>query len=261
MSGITLTVEKATLAVGERELVRDLTFSVRAGERWVLLGPNGAGKSTLLTTLAGVRAPNAGHVRLGPDEVSRLSVADLAQRRALAADRWVDPFAATVLDTVLTARHRFASRHDRDPQAHDIAAQTLALMDCAALTARDVRSLSRGERQRVAIATALAQQTPLLLLDEPTAHQDPRHQALVLGALAGLTEVAVVASLHDMNAAALFATHVLLLSGHGAWRAGPVREVLTAPNLSELFEAQVLAFEHAAGTLFTLADSTRVGHR
>lgn len=246
----TLTVDRLTLAAGLRELVRDLSFSVHAGERWVLLGPNGAGKSTLLATLAGVRSPPYGRVQLGVDDVARLSVAELAQRRALMTDRWADPFAATVLDTVLTARYRFAP--DRDPDARDVATHALASIDGAALSARDVRSLSRGERQRVALAAALAQQTPLLLLDEPTAHQDPRHQALVLSVLAGLRDVAIVASLHDMNAAARFATHALLLSGGGHWHAGPVSDVLTAPNLSQLFDAPVVAVEHFGGTVFTL---------
>jgi iron complex transport system ATP-binding protein len=258
MSATALTIDRVTLAAGGRELVRDLSFAVNAGERWVLLGPNGAGKSTLLAALAGVRAPDAGHVRLGSDEVSRLSAAELAQRRALMTDRWLDPFAATVLDTVRTARYRFAARAGRDdaPAEHDVA-QALAALDCAALATHDVRSLSRGERQRVALATALAQRTPLLLLDEPTAHQDPRHQALVLGALERLNEVSMVASLHDMNAAAHFATHALLLSGRGTWRAGPAAEVLTAANLSELFDARVLAAQHEAGTVFYLANGTR----
>ena len=120
-----------------------------------------------------------------------------------------------------------------------LAQSMLTLMDCSEFSGRDVRELSRGERQRVAIATALAQAAPLVLMDEPTAHQDPRHQALVLSRLAALSGRSFVAAIHDLNAASHFATHVLLLDGAGHWRAGPVAEVLTAAHLSELFETEV----------------------
>jgi iron complex transport system ATP-binding protein len=95
----------------------------------------------------------------------------------------------------------------------------------------------------VAIATALAQDTPILLLDEPTSHQDPAHQAWVLRRLAAHSGRTVIAVLHDINAAARFSTHVLLLSGAGWWRAGPRSEVLTAQSLSTLFGASIRVVE------------------
>jgi iron complex transport system ATP-binding protein len=150
-------------------------------------------------------------------------------------DRWLDPFSASVLETVLTARYRFGP----DDGARDVAYAALNEMDCAHLAQRDIRGLSRGERQRVAIATALAQDTPVLLLDEPTSHQDPGHQAWVLARLAARGRQTVVAVLHDINAAARFATHVLLLSGAGWWRAGRRSEVLTAQELSKLFDTRI----------------------
>jgi iron complex transport system ATP-binding protein len=167
--------------------------------------------------------------------VSRYSVQQLAAQRALVNDRWIDPFSATVLDTVLTARYRFGP----EDGAREVAMAALDEMDCAGLAQRDVRGLSRGERQRVAIATALAQDTPVLLLDEPTSHQDPGHQAGVLRRLAARERQTVVAVLHDINAASRFATHALLLSGAGWWRAGVRREVLTAQGLSTLFDARI----------------------
>jgi iron complex transport system ATP-binding protein len=149
---------------------------------------------------------------------------------------------------VLTARFRFGGASAAAVQA---ARDELARLDCGGLADRDVRSLSRGERQRVALATALLQDAPLLLLDEPTAHQDPRHQALVLERLAQLGGRTVMATLHDVNAAARLATHVLLLTGHGAWTAGTAQAVLTPARLSELF-----------GTRFgvVLADGQRLFH-
>jgi len=233
-----LSIDSLTLCAEGRVLVRDLSMQVGPGERWAVLGPNGAGKSTLLAVCAGVRVPLQGGIRVLGDAVAQTSVGALAARRALMSDRWVDPFAATVLDTVLTARHYLGRPGAQDV---DAAHQCLSMLDAQALCARDVRSLSRGERQRVALATTLAQETPLVLLDEPTAHQDPRHQVLVLDALCApvFAQRAFVVSMHDMNAAARFATHVLLLTGHGGWYAGERSEVLTAERLSVVFGTQM----------------------
>jgi iron complex transport system ATP-binding protein len=218
---------------GQRTLVHALSWEVHAGERWVVLGPNGAGKSTLLAAVAGVRRVDAGSVVYDGAPLAALDVAAQATRRALVTDRWHDPFSASVTQTVLTARYRFG---ENDAAAAAVAADALARLDCTHLAHEDVRVLSRGERQRVAIATALAQETPVVLLDEPIAHQDPRHQGLVLAALRAAPGRTIVASLHDVNAALRFATHALLLTGRGTWRAGPAGEQLTARRMSELFE-------------------------
>jgi len=235
---------RLTLRAGDRLLVESLDLDIATGSRWVVLGPNGAGKSTLLATLAGARRPDSGNVRLDGRPLDGWDVQALAARRALLADGWLDPFAASVLETVLTARYRLGAA---DEHGERIARDWLARFDCAALPARDVRSLSRGERQRVAIATALTQETPLLLLDEPVAHQDPRHQALVIDALAQLGSRTLVASMHDLNAAARLATHALLLSGRGDWIAGDAGRVLTAERLSALFGTTIEALTTGDG--------------
>lgn len=224
------------LRAGERELVRGLALDVHAGERWVVLGPNGAGKSTLLAALAGARRCDGGSILLAGAPLEGWSVEQMAEQRALLTDRWHDPFSASVLDTVLTGRFRLGPD---DPHGELVARHWLSEFDCDTLVARDVRLLSRGERQRVALATALAQEASLVLLDEPIAHQDPRHQSLVLERLARADDRTLIASLHDMNAAARFATHALLLTGQGDWRAGPAEEILTAVQLSALFQTPV----------------------
>jgi iron complex transport system ATP-binding protein len=232
------------LRAGERLLVDSLDLRVEAGSRWVVLGPNGAGKSTLLATLAGARRADGGEVWLRGRPIATWDAQTLAAQRALLPDGWIDPFAATVLDTVLTARYRLGAA---DGQGEQVARAWLARFDCAALTAHDVRSLSRGERQRVAIATTLTQEAPLLLLDEPIAHQDPRHQALVIDELACLSGRTLVASLHDLNAAARLATHALLLTGRGRWVAGPADDVLNAERLSALFDTPIDALPLVPG--------------
>jgi iron complex transport system ATP-binding protein len=245
---------EVSLTAGERELVRALTLAVHEGERWVVLGPNGAGKSTLLAALAGVRDAQRGAVVLAGRTLGAWGVDEMAEQRALVTDRWHDAFAASVLDTVLTARFRLGAA---DAEGSRVARAWLAEFDCAQLAERNVRLLSRGERQRVALATALAQDTPLVLLDEPIAHQDPRHQALVLDRLARTPGRTLVATMHDMNAAARFATHALLLTGRGDWSAGAALDVLTAPHLAALFETDVQTVQAAGGALYFVTGANR----
>ena len=196
-----LELRAVTLKTATRTLVEALSVDIRSGERWTVLGPNGAGKSTLLAAIAGARPVEAGEISLRGRPVRTWPAHELARARALLADRWIDPFSHTVIDTVLTARYVF--RDETGAEGH--ARGWLQRFDCIELADRDVRQLSRGERQRVAIATALAQDTSLVLLDEPTAHQDPRHQALVVQQLTSLADRALIACLHDLNAAARFA--------------------------------------------------------
>jgi iron complex transport system ATP-binding protein len=230
-----ISLDRVELRTPSRVLVRDLSLAVEPGQRWAVLGPNGAGKSTLLAAMAGARAVDAGTVRIAAQPIRSLPEHELAMRRALVTDRWSDPFSSTVLDTVLTARFVFRD----DAAESDRVVRILDEFDAAHLIDEDVRRLSRGERQRVAIVTALAQSTPLVLLDEPTAHQDPRHQALVIDRLVALGRRGLVASLHDLNAAARFATHALLLDGRGACRAGTAAAILTPAALTDLFGSPI----------------------
>jgi iron complex transport system ATP-binding protein len=242
MSAPLLSCRGLEIRAGDRCLVRALDLDVAAGERWALVGPNGAGKTSLLMVLAGARAADAGTIALAGRPIGAWGVEALAGLRALVADRWFDPFASSVLDLVVAARYRLRGADaapGKDGSAESFARACLAAMDCAALAARDVRYLSRGERQRVAVAVALAQDTAVLLLDEPISHQDPRHQIQVLQALSDRPGCTCIGALHDVNAAARFASHALLLYGDGRWLAGPAAAVLTRANLSPLFETAI----------------------
>ena len=229
-----------TLRAGTRELARDLSLQVRAGELWCVLGPNGSGKTTLLHTLAGVHAPAAGQVRLMDHEVAHMPPEQLARWRGLLTQTVHDSFAARALEVVLLGRHPHHVRWSFDDDAQDrrIAREALAAVDAALLSGRDVTTLSGGERQRVAIAALLAQQVPLMLLDEPTAHLDLKHQIGVLEhlhTLVGGGSRAAVIALHDLNLAARFASHALLLGG-AAPLAGAVDDVMTDATLSAVFQ-------------------------
>jgi iron complex transport system ATP-binding protein len=252
-----LALDRVRLDVGGRTLVDDLSLEICAGQRWAVLGPNGAGKSTLLAVLAGARPADEGQLTTGGRALHALDELELARLRALVADRWIDPFASSVIDTVLTARYSLPGDLNGSGSGAALASALLAKLDCDGLADRDVRKLSRGERQRVAIATALAQETPLVLLDEPTAHQDPRHQAWVVSYLAALSDRALVASLHDINAAARFATHVLLLTGRASYVAGPAADVLDDAALSALFETRISSIAVDDGRYFRVHPAQR----
>ena len=234
-----LDASNLTLRAGARELMNDLSLRVQAGELWCVLGPNGSGKTTLLHTLAGVHAPAAGRVLMMNADLARCPPEQLARWRGLLTQTVHDSFSATALDVVLLGRHphhgRWSFDDDEDRRsAHD----ALAAVDAAALSARDVTTLSGGERQRVAIAALLAQRVPLMLLDEPTAHLDLRHQIGVLEHLRALVQAgggAAVIALHDLNLAARFASHALVLGGASPV-AGAIDEVMTEDTLSAAFD-------------------------
>jgi iron complex transport system ATP-binding protein len=236
-----------TLRAGGRTLLDSLTQGFGPGQSWCVAGPNGAGKTTLLTVLAGLRPPEAGQALLDGAPLARWSAAALARRRAWTAQQQHDDFDASVLDIVLLARHPWRSGWGWESEA-DMQAGRAALgaLDIAPLARRNVRTLSGGERQRVAIAAALAQDTGLLLLDEPLAHLDLRHQ---IGALRLLAECAdngrcVLFSCHDLNLARRFATHALLLDGRGGAVAGPARETLSSVHATRAFGHPFVLLRH-----------------
>lgn len=226
------------LQVGPRTLVDDLHLHIGRGELWALVGPNGSGKTTLLHTLAGLRAPDAGTLRLAGRAYADWPAGEAACLRGLLPQVIGDSFSAGVLELVLIGRHPHLARWAWEGEGdREIARAALAAVDMAGSEDRDVLSLSGGERQRVAIAALLAQDPLALLLDEPLAHLDLHHQLLLMRHLQTLVAAqhkAVLLSVHDLNLAARFATHALVLGPHGH-HAGPAAEVLQEAVLSEAF--------------------------
>jgi iron complex transport system ATP-binding protein len=253
-----------TLRVNERVLVERLDWRVAAGESWCVIGPNGAGKSTLLRTLAGLRTPETGSVLLAGRRLQDWPLPALARERAFLAQSRGDAFAYRVIETVLMARHPYhADRYWEGSDDHAAAEQALRTLDALHLAQRDVRTLSGGERQRVAIAALLAQETPLLLLDEPANALDLAHQVAMTTLLAQLCRDqgrAVVSVGHDLNLAWSGATHALLLHGDGEWRAGPVHEVMRADLLGACLGHPIAVLQHEGRTIFLPEAPAAVQH-
>ncbi|MFH8450110.1 heme ABC transporter ATP-binding protein [Streptomyces fungicidicus] len=238
--------EAAGLSVrlGAREVLTDVGLRVRAGEVLALVGPNGAGKSTLLSALAADLPPTSGTVRIDGRAASGWSAPELALRRAVLPQSASLSFPFTVGEVVRMGRAPWAaSRPDEDEAA---VAGAMAATEVTGFAARPFSALSGGERARVALARVLAQRAPLLLLDEPTAALDLRHQELVLRLCRARAHAgdAVVVVLHDLGLAAAYAHRVAILRAGRVAADGPPEEVFTQRLLSEVYEQPVEVFPH-----------------
>ncbi|MGO1174458.1 MAG: ABC transporter ATP-binding protein [Actinomycetaceae bacterium] len=227
-----------TVAYGERVAVADLDLEVPPGSLTVVLGPNACGKSTLLRALAGVLPRRSGTVLLDGHELDSLAPRALARRVALLPQSATAPDGLRVADLVARGRYphrtllgRWTAEDDR--AVHDAMAAT-GVLD---LSAREVSALSGGQRQRVWIAMTLAQETPILLLDEPTTFLDLAHQVEVLELCAELHAQGrtLVVVLHDIAQAARYATHLVVLRAGRLVAQGPPADVLDRALVAEVF--------------------------
>jgi len=229
-----------TVTYRERNVLESVDLAIEAGERVALIGPNGAGKSTLLRVASGLLRPSHGHAELGDARVSDLDRLDVARRLAVVPQQATLPFATRVEEVVGLGRlpHEHPLRGAR-PSDRAAIAGAIERVGVGHLLGRDVRELSLGERQLVLIALAVAQATPLLVLDEPTVHLDLRHQVGAMELLVDLNErdgTTILAVLHDLGMAAHFFPRLVLLD-HGRIVAdGTPDEVLTPARIRDGFE-------------------------
>jgi iron complex transport system ATP-binding protein len=235
--------EDVVVAYRERTIIRGVSLSIASGERVALVGPNGAGKSTLLRVLAGLVAPRSGRVLLGGDPVATLDRPAIARRMAAVPGQAALPFSARVEEVVALGRLPHEDPF-RGPRAADRAAVDAAIsrVGIDRLRGRDARELSLGERQLVLVALAVAQAAPLLVLDEPTAHLDLRHQVAVMELLADLNArdgTTILAVLHDLTLARHFFPRLVLLDRGQVVADGPPSAVLTAERVQAVFGVDV----------------------
>jgi iron complex transport system ATP-binding protein len=257
-SGPALACCALTVTVPGRVLVAGLELGVECGRFVGVLGENGAGKTLTLHTLAGLRPPSGGRVRLFGGWLDQEPQRRRARRLGLLAQHDADPFPSTVLESALIGRHPHVDFW-RWESAEDVCAarRALARVDLAGLEHRSVATLSGGERRRLALATVLAQDPDVYLLDEPLNHLDPHHQLDVLRLFKAETRAGklVFASLHDVNLAAQFTDDVLLLFGDGEWLFGTAEAVLSQANLSRLYRMPVEQIEAGGRRIFLAASA------
>ncbi|MEY9212344.1 ABC transporter ATP-binding protein [Thermobifida halotolerans] len=227
-----------TVSYGGDAILHDLSVTVPAGSFTVIVGPNACGKSTLLRSLARLLPARSGGVLLDGADIRALRTKELARRVGLLPQSSTAPEAITVVDLVSRGRHPhqgvFRQWSDDDERAVRDALSTTRL---TALSQTPVDQLSGGQRQRVWIAMVLAQQTPVVLLDEPTTFLDIAHQIDVLELCAALNADGrtLVAVLHDLNQAARYATHLIAMKDGKIVAEGPPRSVVTEELVSRVF--------------------------
>ncbi|ANH23231.1 Hemin import ATP-binding protein HmuV [Corynebacterium pseudotuberculosis] len=230
-------VRDLTVAIGEKILLDKVTFEARRGEITGLIGPNGAGKSTLLAAISGDLERSSGTIDILGHDPATSSPKSLARIRAVMMQDVSVSFEFLVRDVVAMGRRPWEGT-EKQLFERPLIDAALAATDAAHLAGRDVITLSGGERARVALSRVLAQQTPVVMLDEPTAALDIRHQEQVLGlmrTIARETDVAVIVVLHDLNAAAAYCNRIVCLANGSVAQEGNVDSVYTDENLSTVY--------------------------
>lgn len=239
MSLTSVDARSVTTGYGPTDVVHGVDMSLPPGRTTVLVGPNGSGKSTLLKSLARLLPIRSGTVHVGQDDARALSGRDLARRLAMLTQGRPTPVGLTVREVVAFGRYPHRGRWNRnDPQGGAAIDRALDLTGLTHLADRDADTLSGGQAQRVWLAACLAQDTDVLLLDEPTTYLDLRHQVELLDLIRDLADhhgITVGVVLHDLDQAAALADHLVLLDAGRVVAAGPPEEVLEADRLSAVY--------------------------
>ncbi|MDL9936271.1 ABC transporter ATP-binding protein [Gordonia sp. ABSL1-1] len=240
-----IVAEHIWVSLGGREVVRDVSLRVEPGQLVALVGPNGCGKSTLLSVLSGTRKLQRGSVWIGGGPLGSIGPRELARRRSMVTqhNRTDTPF--TVGEVVEMGRFPWL----RTPQAVDspqLIADAIERCDLADITDRPFAQLSGGQQARVSLARAIAQAAPVMMLDEPTAALDLRHQEEVLDILGDhrASGAAVLLVVHDLSLAAAHADAVAVMKSGELLAFGPTREVMTPELLSQTYDHPVEVIEH-----------------
>ncbi|MBD9388058.1 ABC transporter ATP-binding protein [Agrobacterium sp. AGB01] len=239
MTTYSLAATKLSAGYGDSVILNDLDLVVPHGKITVIVGANACGKSTLLRTMSRLITPRAGHVLLDGKSIHKMPSRELAKVMGLLPQSPIAPEGIMVADLVSRGRHPHQGIFARWTSADDEAVATaLIATKTVELAERPIDELSGGQRQRVWIAMALAQQTEILLLDEPTTFLDISHQIEVLDLLTDLNQsrgTTIVMVLHDLNLAARYADHLVAMAGGRLHITGKPEEVLTEDNVRQVF--------------------------
>lgn len=249
-----LSCDHMDVRIAHINVVKGLALTLEPGQFWGLLGPNGIGKTTLLKCLSGISAPAAGRVLLESRDIAELPRRLLARHVGMLQQHTVYVFDSRVLQTALTGRHPHLGYWEREgPQDMEKAVSALRAVGLEDFSERSVTGLSGGEARRLAFAALLVQEPDILLLDEPTNHLDLRHQVQIMTMIRQQTrefDRSALAALHDINLAARFCSHILMLFGDGQWCAGRSEDMLTESSLERLYRCPVERVEGLSGPRF-----------
>lgn len=260
MMGASLQAEKLSVSYGARRIVHGVDVDLLPGGVTALIGPNGSGKTTLLRGMCRL-AETQGQVSLDGADISSLSPRRFAQRLTIHAQQRPTPTGLTVAEVVELGRHPHRGRLRRgDSDGAEAVERALVLTELEDLAHRPVTELSGGQLQRVWLATCLAQQTDVLLLDEPTTFLDLKHQMSLLDLIRDLADVhglTIGVVLHDLEQAADIADHVVLLQEGAVLAAGAPEHVMTPARLSDVYGVPIDVAPMPGGGLSVRARRSR----
>ncbi len=237
-------IDNLSFGYEEQLIIKELSLSVVPGQFLAIAGPNGVGKTTLLNLICGLFKPASGNITIDSAPIGAYPARILARKVAVVRQEFVPVFDFTVTEVVSMARTPYLSALGfESEQDRKIVAKAMEITDTARFAKRPLRNLSGGERQRVFIARALAQQTPILLLDEPTSFLDLKHQVGIYDLLKTAQlekQKTIVAVTHDINLAAQYCDEVLLLGADNSFNIGKTKDVFSSQQIEKVFGVRIL---------------------
>ena len=243
-----LHVENLSSGYAGRAVIEGINFSAQKGEFVGIIGPNGAGKSTLIRTISRALPPIKGIVKYNGQDIYKASPNEIACSVAVVPQDTLIVFEFLVRDIVMLGRIPYLKKFKKETEKDLSAVETaMALTNTTHLADRFINELSAGERQRVIIAKALAQEPKLLILDEPTSHLDISHQVEIFDLIKDLSTkegLTVLAVLHDLNLASEYCDRLLLMNNGEIFRQGEAREVLDYKTIEEVYKTVVIVNEN-----------------
>lgn len=238
-----LKIEDVQFKYGKKEVLKDISFNIKEGEFISIIGPNGSGKSTLLKTLNNIYTPNKGNVYLFGKKIQKIKRRDIAKNISLVPQETYINYEFTVEDIVSMGRHPYKRRFEKeDEKDKRIIKEALKMTSTYSLRNSLITEISGGERQRVIIAKALAQDSSIILLDEPTSSLDINHQIEVLEILKDLNKnknTTVIIVLHDINIAARYSDKIVFLDKGQIISKGTPEEVVTEKNIKKAYDMDI----------------------
>ena len=243
-----LVVENLHFAYNNKSILDGVDLRARVGEFVGVVGPNGVGKTTLMRLISGVLDPTAGSITIGGADLSTLKPAQRARLVSVVPQNPQLPLGFNVADLVLMGRNPYLKLLQWEGRRDlEIVIRAMDLTDTAHLADRSIATLSGGESQRALVAMALAQETPVMLLDEPTSSLDLAHQTGIMDLVRGVQQQrggTIVVAMHDLTLAAQYCDWLLMLAEGRVYAAGPPEAVLTRENISKVYGADVFILPH-----------------
>ncbi len=243
-----LKIDNLSVFYGDRQILHNIQLEVHSGEIVALLGPNGAGKSTLIRSISGVIPIRRGNIFVDQQDVTSLSIMERARHISVVPQAVSMPPAFTVWETVLLGRTPYLNfLGQTSAKDESIARQALEQVDVVHLIEKRMDEISGGEQQRVLLARTLAQDTPILLMDEPTTHLDLSHQIDLLKLIkkqAKEKNLTVLVALHDLNLASMFADRIAIVQNGLLCVAGTPQETLTSEIINSVYNVPVHIVSH-----------------